>query len=183
MNNEELMPAEAVTLATAFEHPSPDQLAMMYQNPMAMLEQFGDAIDPKYQESIAANMRSLALHKGYELQQTPQRRSTSTETKGQVTASAQWWGLVIELDEQATQDAIAGINMSSAVMGVVGTALGIAAGPVGAIAGCIAGALAIYGNSLGFISNGNGVYLTILWPQIPAIALNPLAITPIPTRR
>lgn len=171
-------------LVSLFKNSNETELKSILENPSETLSKIGFEIDENYSTQIkecfskaafnltASKNATLPVKKG---------RSRATVKNDGVSFSAQPWGLVLELDETATQKVISGINISSAILAAAGSVASTFAAPVSVVAGVYSGFLAVYAGVISLVNNGNGIYLTLTWPQIAFIAI--ALPVPIPTPR
>jgi hypothetical protein len=124
--------------------------------------------------------------KNSELDLTPLDSSKFPSAKNSgnyVTVSAQPWGVVMTLSDQAVKDLQSGQMGITAVMGAIAAvASAIPGGQIpAAFIGAAAGVIGVHSAVIGLVNRGKGVYLTWLWTTVACACSVALPIpTPVP---
>ena len=171
-------------LVTLFENANESELKKMIKDPMAILTKVGIEMEDHFTDEVKKTLKNTAfqtLSKTNANLKTKRGRTTANNQEDGIHFSVQPWGLVLELDETATKKVVAGISIAAGVIAAAGAVASAFAAPVGIVAGVYTGFLALYAGVIGIVDNGNGIYLTLTWPQIAFIAI--ALPVPIPTAR
>lgn len=171
-------------LVQLFENSSESDLKKIIEDPIAILNSIGIQMNGHFTNEVKETLKStafLTLSKANANLKVRKGRSAVNNQQDGIHFSVQPWGLVLELDEAATQKVVAGISIAGGVLGAAGAVASTFAAPVGIVAGVYSGFLAVYAGVIGIVDNGNGIYLTLTWPQIAFIAI--ALPVPIPTAR
>jgi hypothetical protein len=171
-------------LVSLFKNSNETELKSILENPSATLSKIGFEIDENYINQIKECLNTAAFNLTASKNATipvKKGRSRAAVSNDGISFSAQPWGLVLELDEATTQKVIAGINISAGVLAAAGSVASAFAAPVSVVAGVYSGFLAVYAGVISLVNNGNGIYLTLTWPQIAFITI--ALPVPIPTPR
>ena len=161
-----------------------NELSTILENPTQLLTKLGFEINDNFLNEIKSSFHHSAINLMAKKNATlpiKKGRSRAVANQDGIHFSVQPWGLVLELDENATQKVIAGINIAAGVLTAAAAVSSTFAAPVAVVAGVYSGFLAVSAGVIGLVDQGNGIYLTLTWPQIAFIAFA-LPI-PIPTPR
>lgn len=169
-------------LLAIFERSDTKELQDILKNPMKVIEEIGFDVNDEYRTTVEENLKHVAFEK---VSQTDSKISPSTgrnivSTDG-ISFSAQPWGLVLELDNQVTQSIVNGVSIVAGIAAAITSVATAFAAPAGIVAGVFSAYCALYATVLKIVNQGNGVYLTLTWPQIALITIFPPV--PVPTTR
>jgi hypothetical protein len=143
-------------------------------DPIGCLRELGVEVPNELHEAMSQHLRT-AIGGGNATGQSWTRGLEAPH----VTVNARPWGVVIELNSQATSDLSNGAN---AVAGIAAMITAACAGtgnvPCGVIAGIISGYLWTMASVISLMNRGNGVYLTIPWTSL--LPMMPPVIIPTP---
>lgn len=140
-------------------------------DPLAALREAGVMVPAEVGEGVSSQIRNAL---------TGQVSTGQSWSRGLEAASAdvhaEVYGVVIDLNAQATSDLNNAANGVAGVLAVISAACGGTGNvPCSAIAGILAGYLAIMSSVIGLMNRGNGVRLTIPWtsflPLMPSIVI------------
>ena len=171
-------------LVETFNTATEKELNAILENPTQILTKLGFEVNEQFISEIKYSFQHAAINLIANKNATipiKKGRSRSVSTQDGIHFSVQPWGLVLELDENATQKVIAGISIASGILTAAAAVSSAFAPPVAIVAGAYSGFLAVSAGVIGLVDQGNGIYLTLTWPQIAFIAFAfPI---PIPTPR
>jgi len=172
----------------------PRKRQALISDPKSSLKEFGLPIDEQHREGVIKGLQAAAMAVGInEAQDTSTllAKKAGGDLGQHFHWSIEWWGFVMRIDHEAIKQLPKGLEavgtLATAAFGVVK-----AAGVIGPNAVVVALGLAYWGAiftayivTLPLLDTGKGVYLTITWPQLAAVAasggLLGLAALPIPT--
>lgn len=140
-------------------------------DPIAALREAGVTVPAEIGEGMSTQIRNALTGQV----STGQSWSRGLEAPT-VDVHAEVYGVVIELNAQATSDLNNAANGVAGILGMVAAACGGTGNvPCGVVAGILAGYLAVMSSVVGLMNRGNGVRLTIPWtsflPLMPPIVI------------
>jgi hypothetical protein len=99
-----------------------------------------------------------------------------------VSTEAYWWGFHIVIPEQSLKYIMASSDVSAVLAGAFAAAPPVAACPPAAfLVVAAAAAIALEGVAMTTVDQGNGVYLSWCWIQVPMVVGCPALALPVPT--
>lgn len=168
-------------LAAFFDNANTKELQNMLKNPMELIRTIGFDVNEEFAKAIENNLQHVAYEKICEIDAQAKPLMGRGAGNDGVSFSAQPWGLVLEIDHETTQKVISGVSIASSIASAISAVASSFAAPAAVVAGVFSAFLAVSASVIAAIDQGNGIYLTLTWPQIALIAIFPPI--PVPTTR
>lgn len=169
-----------------------EKINSLIQNPETVLQDLDIKVDEKFKKAVKVGLKQAfqtysksnhVLKSEGLLSMDESMPMMASEAESGIQFSVQAWGLVLELDENATASVVNGINIAAGISAAITAVAAVTevGAPVAILTGIFSGFCVAYGSTISMINNGNGVYLTLTWPQIAlALIVPPI---PVPTVR
>lgn len=168
-------------LAAFFDNANAKELQNMLKNPMELIRTIGFQVNEEFAKAIEANLQHVAYEKMCDIDAQVKPLMGRGASRDGVSFSAQPWGLVLEIDHATTEKVIAGVSIASSIATAISSVASSFAAPAAVVAGVFSAFLAVSAVIISKVDQGNGIYLTLTWPQIALIAIFPPV--PVPTTR
>jgi hypothetical protein len=157
-----------------------ERLTRLITDPEGLLKELGIEVEDQFKEVVIAGLKEAvhtALKANVAMKKRGALRSASNNQDG-ITFSSQPWGLVLELDAEATTKVVDGVNLSGSVLAAAAAFSDVLPHSVSTVANIYSSYMAAYSAVIGLVNTGNGVSLTLTWPQITLIPI--AAPVPVP---
>lgn len=127
-----------------------------------------------FQKDPVAVIKEAGIPLVEEPPETPELTAEALAAAEKIVVKKKWWGLVIVMNEKATQDVIDGVSAGGPLAGAIAAAFGaagIVSGGVAAAMGAgFAAAFALKVAEIKIVNDGKGVNWPITWLQWGAVA-------------